>query len=158
MLKEYSFKYEEHGINKHREKEQNLICAFLIWYVVQSIYELLDDDIFEEFGYSDYLRIVCWPEFWNRLQLIFFGVLRDDLESIDGTINNRRSPFSKHKTILFTTQAWLKKVDLLFFKKMYINSTYVLFTSIKNTTTRLHKKLVKQKRYLKKKLKKRFKY
>lgn len=149
LLKEYSLKYEELGINKHRAKEQNFLFAFLIWYFVQSIYELLDEDIFEEFGYSEYFRIVCWPEFWHRLQLIFFGILRDDLETIDGTTNNRQSPFSKHKTIIYTTQAWLKKADLPFFKKMFNNSTYFLFSSIKNTTTRLHKKLLKQKLYLK---------
>jgi len=157
LLKEYSFKYEELGINKHRAKEQNFLFALLIWYFVQSIYELLDEDIFEEFGYSEYFRIVCWPEFWHRLQLIFFGILRDDIETVDGTINNRKSPFSKHKTILFTTQAWIKKVDLRFFKKMFNNSTYFMFTSIQNVTTKLHKKLLKQKQALKKKLKKRFK-
>jgi hypothetical protein len=40
---------------------------------------------------------------------------------------------------------------------MINNSMYFLFTDIKNKTTRFKKKLIKQKRYLKKKLKKRFK-
>ena len=125
LLKEYSFKYEEYGINKHRAKEQNFLFAFLIWYFVQSIYELLDEEIFEEFGYSEYFRVVCWPDFWYRMQFVFFG-LRNDFEAIDGTMNNR-SPFSKHRTILYTTYAWTKKVDLHFFKKMFNNNTYFFF-------------------------------
>jgi hypothetical protein len=157
LYKEYAHKYEEWGNNRNRPKELNYLLAALIWFFIQTAYEILEDDHYEEFGASKYFRIISWPDFWLRMQFILFGIFREDLEATDSTINENQASFSKHRNILYNYFQWTKKKELLFFKKMFAHEHFFWFTAVKNTTTRYYLRIRRRQKRLTKYFLRRFK-